>query len=189
AEGRGRRQRGPRLHVARPAGAAAHLPGRRAARAHRAPDARDAGHAGRRVPGAHRQGAARLTMLAIFGNDLRIFLRDRWALVFSLVMPVVVITVIAQALLGRHGPRLLVPVVDEDGGPVARSFMKLLGEHADVREMSRAEAMKFVGVTNSAAAAIVFPPHLSKQYLQGKSSELLLITDPASGAELQATKM
>ena len=128
-------------------------------------------------------------MLAVFRKDVRIFLRDRWALVFSLAMPVFVITIIAQALLGRHGPGLMVPVVDEDGGPVARTFTKLLGEHADVREVSRAEAERLVAISNQAAAAIVFPPHLSKQYLQGRSSELLLLTDPASAPELQATKV
>jgi len=128
-------------------------------------------------------------MLAVFRKDLRVFLRDRWALTFSVVMPVLVITVIAQALLGRHGPGILVPVVNEDGGPVARTFMKLLGEHADVREVTRAEAEELVARSNRAAAAIVFPPHLSKQYLQGRSSELLLLTDPASAPELQATKM
>jgi hypothetical protein len=118
-------------------------------------------------------------MLAVFRKDLRVFLRDRWALAFSVVMPILVITIIAQALLGRHGPGLLVPVVDEDGGPVARTFTKLLGEHADVREVSRADAEQLVAKANRAAAAIVFPPHLSKQYLQGRSSEILLLTDPA----------
>ncbi len=127
-------------------------------------------------------------MLAAFRKDMRVFLRDRWALVFALVMPVLVITVIAEGLLGRQGPRLLVPVVDEDGGPVARTFTKLLGEHADVRVVSRAEAERLVAHANLAAAAIVLPPHLSKQYLQGRSSEILLLTDPAAAPELHATE-
>ena len=37
-------------------------------------------------------------MLAVFRKDLRLFLRDRSAFVFSLLMPILVITVIAQAL-------------------------------------------------------------------------------------------
>ena len=67
--------------------------------------------------------------------------------------------------------------------------MKLLAEHADVREMSRAEAERLVRDKHDAAAAIVFPPKLSKQYLQGRSSEILLLTDPASGSDLQAVKV
>jgi ABC-2 type transport system permease protein len=129
-------------------------------------------------------------MLAVFRKDLRIFFRDRSALVFSLLMPILVITVIAQGLFhGDDGPRLLVPVVNEDGGPVAGTFLKLLGEHADVRPMSRAEAEHLVRDTHEAAAAIVFPPKLSKQYLQGRSSEILLLTDPAAGSDLQGVKV
>jgi ABC-2 type transport system permease protein len=129
-------------------------------------------------------------MLAVFRKDLRIFFRDRSALVFSLLMPILVITVIAQGLFhGEEGPRLLVPVVNEDGGPVAGTFLKLLGEHADVRSMSRAEAEHLVRDTHEAAAAIIFPPQLSKQYLQGRSSEILLLTDPAAGSDLQGVKV
>ncbi len=129
-------------------------------------------------------------MLAVFRKDLRIFFRDRSALVFSLLMPILVITVIANGLFhDEDGPRIMVPVVNEDGGPVATTFAKLLGEHADVRQVSRAEAERLVRDTHEAAAAIVFPPKLSKQYLQGRSSEILLLTDPAAGADLQAVKV
>jgi len=129
-------------------------------------------------------------MLAVFRKDLRLFLRDRSALVFSLLMPIFVITVIAEGLFhGDGGPKLLIPVVNEDGGPVAGTFQKLLAEHADVREMSREEAERLVRDKHDAAAAIVFPAKLSKQYLQGRSSEILLLTDPASGTDLQAVKV
>jgi len=129
-------------------------------------------------------------MLAVFRKDLRIFLRDRSAFVFSLAMPILVITVIAEALSSRNGgPQLLVPVVNNDGGPVASTFIKLLGEHADVRPMSQAEAEHLVRDKHKAAAAIVFPPQLSKQYLQGRSSEIQLLTDPASGSDLQGVKV
>jgi ABC-2 type transport system permease protein len=129
-------------------------------------------------------------MLAVFRKDLRIFFRDRSALVFSLVMPILVITVIAEGLFhGDDRPKLLVPVVNEDGGPVAGTFLKLLAEHADVRETSRGEAERLVRDTHDAPAAIVFPPKLSKQYLQGRSSEILLLTDPAAGSELGAVKV
>src|SRR5262249_52505112 len=129
-------------------------------------------------------------MLAVFPKDLRIFLRDRSAFVFSLLMPILVITVIAEGLFhGDDGPQLLVPVVNEDGGPVASTFIKLLGEHADVRPMSRAEAEHLVRDKHDAAAAIVFPPQLSKQYLQGRSTEILLLTDPAAGSDLQGVRV
>jgi len=129
-------------------------------------------------------------VLAVFRKDLRLFLRDRSALVFSILMPIFVITVIAEGLFhGDGGPNLLIPVVNEDGGPVAGTFQKLLAEHATVREVSREEAEHLVRDKHDAAAAIVFPQKLSKQYLQGRSSEILLLTDPASGSDLQAVKV
>src|SRR5213594_5025589 len=129
-------------------------------------------------------------MLAVFRKDLRIFVRDRWALVFAVLVPVLVVTIIAEALFKSDGgPHLLVPVVNEDGGPVASTFMKLLGEHANVREVSRAEAEHLVRDVNKAAAAIVFPAELSKQYLQGRSSEIELLTDPAAGSDLETVKV
>src|SRR5262249_51842824 len=90
------------------------------------------------VPGAARsparEGRVRqggVLMLSVFRKDLRIFFRDRTALVFSLVMPILVITVIAEGLFfdQEDGSSLLVPVVNEDQGPVATTFVKLLGEH------------------------------------------------------------
>ncbi len=129
-------------------------------------------------------------MFAVFRNDLRIFLRDRSALVFSLLMPVLVITVIAGSILhGDEGPRITVPVVNEDGGPVATTFSKLLADHAEVRQVSRAEAEHLVRDTHEAAAAIVFPAQLSKRYLQGHTTEIELLTDPAAGSDVQAVKV
>ena len=72
-------------------------------------------------------------MVAVFLKDLRIILRDRWALLFFILVPIVVISIIASALFDSdEGPKLMVPVVNEDQGPVATAFVKLLGKHADV---------------------------------------------------------
>ena len=61
-------------------------------------------------------------MLAVFRKDLRIFLRDRNALVFSLLMPILVITVLAEGLFHDDDvPQLLILVVNQDGGLVARA--------------------------------------------------------------------
>ena len=130
-------------------------------------------------------------MWAIFRKDLRVFFRDRTALVFSLLMPILVITVIASGLFHHQedGMRLHVPVVDEDRGPVASTFKKLLNEHTEVVEVDRPEAERLVRETHDAPAAIVFPPQLSKQYLQGRPTEIELLTDPAAGSDLQAVKV
>jgi ABC-2 type transport system permease protein len=130
-------------------------------------------------------------MWPVFRKDMRVFFRDRSALVFSLLMPILVITVIASGLFhhAEDGMRLHVPVVNEDQGPVASTFMKLLAEHTEVVEVDRTEAERLVRETHDAPAAIVFPPKLSKQYLQGKPTDIELLTDPAAGSDLQAVKV
>ena len=81
-------------------------------------------------------------MLAVFRKDLRIFMRDRWALLFAVLVPVLVVTIIAEALFHSDGgPRLLVPVVNEDGGPVASTFMKLLALRDVLRDFLDTEAL------------------------------------------------
>ena len=129
-------------------------------------------------------------MLAVFLKDLRLILRDRWAFVFSLLVPILVISIIATALFQSDGgSKLLVPVVNDDQGPVANTFIKLLGEYADVQPMSRAEAEHLVRDQNRAPAAIVFPEGLSKRYLQGKTTPLELLTDPAQAVDLNQVKV
>lgn len=128
-------------------------------------------------------------MIAVFWKDLRLIARDRWLLAFTLLVPIAVISIIASALFESEGPRLTIPIVDQDHGPVAKAFEKLLAKHADVVEMSREEAEHFVRDLNSAPAAIVFPPHLSKNYLRGTPSEILLLTDPAQAVNLETVKV
>jgi ABC-2 type transport system permease protein len=129
-------------------------------------------------------------MIAVFLKDLRLILRDRWLVLFSILVPIVVISIIASALFeSEGGPKMTIPVVDDDRGPVATAFKKLLGEHAEVLDSSRSEAERLVRDLNRAPAAIVFPEKLSKNYLQGRPSEIELLTDPARGSELQAVKV
>lgn len=129
-------------------------------------------------------------MVAVFWKDLRLIVRDRVALVGAIVVPILVISLIAGALLDNGDrTRLLLPVVDEDEGPVATAFTKLLDEHAEVRTVSRDEAERLVRDDNDAAAALVFPTGLSRAYLQGQPAGIELLTDPAQAHGLQAIRV
>jgi len=128
-------------------------------------------------------------MLAVFLKDLLMLRRDRGSLFISLVVPILMVTIIAQALHHEDEPRIRIPVVDEDQGPVATTFRKLLGEHADLDLVTRDEATVLVRDRNKAAAAIVFPERLSKSYLQGRQVEILLLTDPARSDDLNQVKV
>jgi ABC-type multidrug transport system permease subunit len=129
-------------------------------------------------------------MIAVFLKDLRLILRDRWALLAAMLAPIVIISLIAGALFDSNDrSRLLLPVADEDLGPVATAFRKLLSEHADVQLMSRAEAEHLVRDENRAPAAIVFPEGLSRAYLRGEQGRIELLTDPAQANGVQAIKV
>jgi ABC-2 type transport system permease protein len=147
-------------------------------------------HSTRRWPALGPLPRAGSPTLAVFANEMRLLGRDRMAIVWLLVAPLLCITIITAARYDSGGgPRLPLPVVDEDQGPVANAFVKLLGERADVVRMSRADAESLVRDRNRAAAAIVFPAGLSKRYLQGRTSEIELLTDPASAIDLQRVKL
>ena len=87
-------------------------------------------------------------MVAVFLNDLRLLLRDRWTVFYTLAAPVVIITIVVAARYGvDERPRLPLPIVDLDGGPVAATYIELLGKNAQPLPMGRAEAVDMVQVT------------------------------------------
>jgi ABC-type multidrug transport system permease subunit len=99
------------------------------------------------------------------------------------------ITIITLARQQSAEPlRPLVPVVDQDNGPVAAAFVELLGKHARVVRTDGAGAERMVRDLNRAPAALVFPPGLSKRYLQGRPSEVTLLTDPAQAIPLNTVR-
>jgi ABC-type multidrug transport system permease subunit len=128
-------------------------------------------------------------MLATFRKDLRLLLRDRSVLWLSLLAPLAMITIITLARQhSTEPPRPLVPVVDDDKGPVAAAFVELLGKHANVVQTDAAGAERMVRDLNRAPAALIFPPGLSKRYLQGRPSEITLLTDPAQAIGLNTVR-
>jgi ABC-type multidrug transport system permease subunit len=110
-------------------------------------------------------------------------------LVSLLVVPIVVIVVLAASVGGKGSEGILLPVVNEDMGPVANVLIKTLREHLDVQEVDRATAERLVAVENKAPAMLVMPAGMSKRYLTEKPSTIELLTDPAKWTELQAIKV
>jgi ABC-2 type transport system permease protein len=129
-----------------------------------------------------------VTLLAIALKDLRLIGRDRAALLFTLLVPIAVITIVAGTLGGHGGGAILLPVVNEDHGPVAEVLTETLGKHVEVMEVDRARAEALVAREKRAAAALVLPERLSKRYLGSQPSTLMLLTDPAKGNEVNALK-
>ncbi len=129
------------------------------------------------------------SLLTITWKDLRLIARDRAAMLFLVLVPFVVVTVLAEALAGSDTGSLLLPIVNEDHGPVATVLMRGTvrvrhrgGGRAGPRRSTSSPARKI------APAAIVVPEHTSKRYLASRPSTLLLLTDPAKGAAIGAVK-
>jgi len=128
-------------------------------------------------------------MLATFLKDLRLIFRDRWFVLLSIAVPILIISVISAALFDAGArPALSIVIVNEDGGPVARDFEKALSDVAQVVELSREEAVHFVADLNRGPVAVVFPANLSENYRHGRPTEITLLTDPAQEDEVRAAK-
>ena len=126
--------------------------------------------------------------LVVMMKDLRLIVRDRSALFFLLLVPIVVILVVAETQ-AEKSKNIVFPVVNEDRGPVASALIKAFREHLDVRLVDRATAERWVAVQDKAAAALVLPKGMSKRYLGEKPSKIELLTDPARWKDLAAIKV
>ena len=130
-----------------------------------------------------------MRLLRITLKDLRLLTRDRSALVFLLIVPMVIILVVAETQSGAGSQSILFPVVNEDQGPVASALIKVFREHLTVMETDRVTAERLVAVENKAPALLLLPAGMSKRYLTEKPSTIELLTDPAQWTELQAIKV
>jgi len=128
-------------------------------------------------------------LLRVMLKDLRLIARDYSALISLLLVPMIVIIVVAETTGGDGTKSIVLPVVNEDQGPVANVLLKTLREHLDVQEVDRATAERWVAVDNKAAAMLVLPGGTSKRYLTEKPSTIELLIDPAKWRELQAIKV
>jgi ABC-2 type transport system permease protein len=128
-----------------------------------------------------------IKLLWVVRKDLRLIARDRSALVSLIVVPIIVILVVAETQ-GGGSDNILLPIVNEDQGPVAAALFKVFREHLDVQIVDRATAEALVRDENKAAALMVLPAGMSKRYLTNKPSQIELLTDPSEGVELSAIK-
>jgi ABC-type multidrug transport system permease subunit len=128
--------------------------------------------------------------IAIMLKDLRLICRDRFGLLGLLLVPIVVIMVVAVATQSGNGMKnIVLPVVNQDEGPIATALINSFRRHLDVRIVSQEDAVRMVADTNQAPAALILPPELSKNYLAQKPSTVKLLTDPAQWQELGAVKV
>jgi ABC-type multidrug transport system permease subunit len=129
---------------------------------------------------------------AALAKDLRLLLRDRIGLVFLTAAPMIVISVAGVSLASLYGadPRgstaYVLPLVDEDGGPIAAAIAERLGHESSITlrmTTSRSEALRLLE-RREAGAALVIPAGTSRAQEEGRGSTLLLLTDPVKYLEV-----
>lgn len=129
-----------------------------------------------------------MRLFVIAWKDVVLLVRDRAALLFLVLVPIVVITIIAETQGDEGKPGIVLLVVNEDQGPVAEVLLESLRGRLKVREVDAAHAEQMVGGEHDAPAALFLPARLSKNYLAGLPSQLTLLTDPVKQIEVATIK-
>ena len=132
-----------------------------------------------------------VSLRVIVAKDLRLLSRGRVALVFMTVAPIVVIMVAGFSLASLYGSDPTgqtaydLPIVDEDGGDLARQITEQLAGEKSVhvrRVESRAEAERLVA-SKATGSALVIPAGTANALASGKPARVLLYTDPVKYLE------
>lgn len=130
-------------------------------------------------------------LLTIIGKDLRLLWRDKAGLLFLSIAPIVVITVAGFSLARFYGADSTgqtayeLPLVDEDGGPLAQEIRDRLVTDPGVRlrmVSSREEAQQLVR-SKRVGSALVIPQGTQARLEDGQPASMLIYTDAAKYLE------
>lgn len=149
--------------------------------------ARDAAASADRPAPEPSLGAAR-AIGVIAANDVLRTSRDRTALFFMIVLPVVIMVVIGSTFGGTRG--VTVGVVDRDGTAASRQLIETLdSEDVDVERFDSLDELRRDVRAGSVAAGVVVPDGYGATLDAGDDATVEMIADAASGsaAAVQAT--
>ncbi len=122
--------------------------------------------------------------LAIAGNSLRRFFRDRTALFFTVALPIVLIIVVGNATSQFDDEAASVGIVDHSNGPLARQLVAALGEHDRIaleRYEDRLTLAKDVR-RGRVPAGITIPAGYDAALLAGDPVDVELVLDQTRGS-------
>ena len=135
-------------------------------------------------------------LAVLVAKDIQLLIRDRWALLFLLLAPIVVISVAGFSLSTFYGSRggsgmvFVLPVADLDGGEVAEQLVASLEQAAGLRveRVGEPEARRLVVEAGEAGAALIIPEGFTTEFRRGREVRLVLLTDPVRQLELLRIK-
>ncbi len=135
-------------------------------------------------------------LAVLVAKDIQLLIRDRWALLFLLLAPIVVISVAGFSLSTFYGSRggsetiFVLPVADLDGGEVAEQLVASLERAAGLRveRVGEPEARRLVVEAGEAGAALIILEGFTTEFRRGREVRLVLLTDPVRQLELLRIK-
>ena len=135
-------------------------------------------------------------LAVLVAKDIQLLIRDRWALMFLLLAPIVVISVAGFSLTTFYGGQggsetvFVLPVADLDGGEVAEQLVASLERAAGLRveRVDEPEARRLVVEAGEAGAALIVPEGFTTGFRRGREVRLVLLTDPVKHLELLRIK-
>ncbi len=131
------------------------------------------------------------SLLTLIGKDLRLLGRDRAALVFILLAPLIVICVAGLSLANLYGADPTgqtaydLPLFDEDGSRLSQEIRERLAQEPAVRLRdvgSRAEAQELVR-DKQAGSALIIPRGTAAALTAGAGAKIILFNDPVKYLE------
>ena len=123
----------------------------------------------------------------IAANDIRIFLRDRNAVILMFLLPMVIISVAGLALGGdfEQNIQIDVLVVDLDNGDISKGFVEFL-EEIDILDVDM-ESNEFAArdrvKDQEYGRLIIIPRGFTESTMMGENSEISIIVDPTEDSQ------
>ncbi len=130
--------------------------------------------------------------LPLLGKDLRLFFRDRTALAFTLLLPILLASVMGSAMSSMMGggggggsvPKVSLLVQDLDGTPESLALFEALGE-ADGLRVSLSEDARRSVRNGDAPAGLIIPAGYGELLAAGEVPETRLLRDSSASISQQ----
>ena len=137
-----------------------------------------------------------MNVLNIAIKDLRIFVKDRGAVIELFLLPLLFIVIFSGALAaigsgGKEDTRTLLPVVDLDGGQAAQTLLDGLNAAGGVRvERYDREEAKVLLEERKLARVLTIPANFSSDFGANRQMTLRLVNHPdANSEETEAVRL
>ncbi len=128
-------------------------------------------------------------------NEGRLLRKDPVAALLLLIAPIVIMTAAGYSMGSLFGSRSrddAMPIVDHDGGAIAREIAAAFGDRSSFRAevvADEAEALARVRGGEGAPIAVVIPAGTGQALREGREAKLVAVVDPVRRIEVDAFEL